>query len=78
MKRSTKKSIKGSIKKFKRSKSKRRSRKSSRKTCRQKKMSQIFKEWKQGKLRIGKSDKIVKSHKQAIAIAISVSKKYCN
>lgn len=46
-------------------------------SCRQKKMSQIFKEWKQGKLRIGKSDKIVKSHKQAIAIALSVSKKYC-
>jgi len=41
-------------------------------------MSKVFREWKQGKLRIGKSNKIVKSHKQAIAIALSIAEKRCS
>ena len=37
----------------------------------QKKDKKVMKEFKKGKLNIGKSDKTVKSRKQAIAIALS-------
>ena len=37
----------------------------------QKKVKKVMKEFKKGKLNIGKSDKNVKSRKQAIAIALS-------
>ena len=37
----------------------------------QKKVKKVMKEFKKGKLNIGKSDKKVKSRKQAIAIALS-------
>ena len=40
-----------------------------------KKMEMVMKEAKKGELNIGKSDKKVKSHKQAVAIALSESKK---
>jgi len=46
-------------------------------TCRKKKISKVFTEWKKGKLRIGKSSKFIKSHKQAIAVALSISNKFC-
>ena len=39
----------------------------------QKKMSKIMKEYKAGELNIGKSKKMVKNPKQAIAIGLSVS-----
>jgi hypothetical protein len=41
------------------------------KTKAQKKISKVMKEYKRGKLPIGKSSKKVKSRKQAIAIALS-------
>ena len=37
----------------------------------QKKVKKVMKEFKKGKLNIGKSDKTVKNRKQAIAIALS-------
>ena len=37
----------------------------------EKKVKKVLKEFKKGKLNIGKSDKTVKSRKQAIAIALS-------
>ena len=40
-------------------------------TKKQKKVKKVMKEFKKGKLNIGKSDKKVKSRKQAIAIALS-------
>ena len=40
-------------------------------TKKQKKVKKVMKEFKKGKLNIGKSDKKVKSLKQAIAIALS-------
>jgi len=42
-----------------------------RKTKSQKKISKVMREYKKGKLPIGKSKKKVKSRKQAIAIALS-------
>ena len=41
----------------------------------QKKIAKVMREFKKGKLHSGKSGKIVKNPKQAIAIAISESKK---
>jgi len=44
----------------------------------QKKVKKVMEEWKSGELNIGKSDKKVKSRKQAVAIALSeagISKK---
>ena len=41
------------------------------KTKAQKKIKKVMKEYKEGKLDIGKSKKTVKSRKQAIAIALS-------
>lgn len=41
------------------------------KTKKEKKLEKVFKEWKEGELHIGKSDQIVTSHEQAIAIALS-------
>ena len=40
-------------------------------TKKEKKVKKVMKEFKKGKLNIGKSDKKVKSRKQAIAIALS-------
>ena len=40
-------------------------------TKREKKVRKVMKEFKKGKLKIGGSDKKVKSRKQAIAIALS-------
>jgi len=40
-------------------------------TKQEKKVKKVMKEFKKGKLNIGKSDKKVKSRKQAIAIALS-------
>ena len=40
----------------------------------QKKVKKVMKEFKKGKLNIGKSDKKVKNRKQAIAIALSRSR----
>lgn len=40
-----------------------------------KKIAKVMREYKKGKLNIGKSDKKVQSRAQAIAIAISESKK---
>ena len=40
-------------------------------TKKQKKVKKVMKEFKKGKLNIGKSDEKVKSRKQAIAIALS-------
>ena len=40
-------------------------------TKREKKVKKVMKEFKKGKLKIGGSDKKVKSRKQAIAIALS-------
>ena len=44
---------------------------SKRMTKPQKKVKKVMKEFKKGKLNIGKSDKKVKNRKQAIAIALS-------
>lgn len=44
----------------------------------QKKIKKVMKEYKAGKLHIGKSDKKVKSKKQAIAIALSEAGKSKN
>ena len=41
----------------------------------EKKMSKVMKEYKAGELNIGKSKKMVKNPKQAIAIGLSVSRK---
>ena len=40
----------------------------------QKKVAKVMREWKKGKLHSGKSKKIVKNPKQAIAIALSEAK----
>jgi hypothetical protein len=45
------------------------------KTKSQKKISKVMKEFKKGELNIGKSSKKVKSKKQAVAIALSQSRK---
>lgn len=45
------------------------------KTKAQNKISKVMKEYKKGKLNIGKSKKKVKSKKQAIAIALSEARK---
>ncbi len=45
------------------------------KTKAQNKISKVMKEYKKGELNIGKSKKKVKSRKQAIAIALSESRK---
>ena len=41
------------------------------KTKKEKKVAKVMREYKKGKLSIGKSDKKVKNRKQAIAIALS-------
>jgi len=41
----------------------------------QKKVAKVMHEWKEGKLKSGKSRKPVKSQKQAVAIAISEARK---
>ncbi len=41
----------------------------------QKKVAKVMHEWKEGKLKSGKSKKRVKSQKQAVAIAISEARK---
>ena len=41
------------------------------KTKKEKKVAKVMREYKKGELSIGKSDKKVKSRKQAIAIALS-------
>jgi hypothetical protein len=46
---------------------------STKKTKAEKKMSKVMKEYKAGELNIGKSKKMVKNPKQAIAIGLSVS-----
>jgi len=40
------------------------------------KIKRVMKEFKTGKLHIGKSKKLVKNKKQAVAIALSEQKKY--
>lgn len=44
-------------------------------TARQKKMTSVMDEFKRGKLHSGKGGPVVKSRKQAVAIAISMSSK---
>lgn len=46
------------------------------KNKRLKKISKVMREYKEGKLHSGKSDKKVDSRKQAIAIALSEAQKY--
>jgi len=43
------------------------------KEAKQKKVSKVMKEFKAGELNVGKSPKKVKSQKQAVAIALSVT-----
>jgi hypothetical protein len=43
-----------------------------------KKMGIVMHEWKMGKLRSGLSRKKVTNYKQAVAIGLSVARKYCN
>jgi hypothetical protein len=45
--------------------------KKKKKSASQKKVAEVMHEFKEGELHIGKSDTIVKSRKQAIAIALS-------
>jgi len=45
------------------------------KTKAQKKVSKVMREFKKGELNIGKSSKLVKNPKQAIAIALSEARK---
>jgi len=49
---------------------------SKKKTCSQRKVSKVMHEWKTGKLALRSGQK-VKSHKQAIAIALNMARKYC-
>lgn len=46
--------------------------------CKKKKIDQVFNEFDSGRLHIGKSDHIVTEKKQALALAISISNKYCS
>lgn len=47
------------------------------KTCSQKKVSKVMHEWKTKKLKL-RNGKVVKNHKQAIAIALSEARRYCD
>lgn len=44
--------------------------------CHKRKVSKVMHEWKHGKLKTNGSKKVT-NHRQAIAIALSISRRYC-